>query len=223
MVTTLVLRSVPLFAGLSEEQLSALASGVTVRKCPRGTFIVRAGETTDGLYVILSGRAKVLIPDAEGREVILAKIGPREFFGYMGLVDDHPRSASVRTLETCELMCVSKAHFMRCLSGNSELAMRIIRELVRRLRDADRQIESLALMDVYGRVARVLLDLAENVDGMRVIHKSPPKQEIAHMIGASREMVSRVIKGLQKSGHVRIDKRRIVLVDSPGTLFRNAV
>jgi CRP/FNR family cyclic AMP-dependent transcriptional regulator len=216
MVTTQELKSVPLFAGLPEEQLAVLANGVTVHKVPRNTFIVRAGEKTSGLYVILSGRAKVLISDEEGREVILAKIGPGEFFGDMGLLDDHPRSASVKTLHPCELMCVSKADFMRCLSDNLELAMRIIFGLVKRLREANRQIESLALMNVNGRVTRLLLDLAKDVDGERVIHKAPPNQEIAHMIGASREMVSRVMKGLQNSGHIRIHKRRIVLLGSQG-------
>ena len=213
MVTAELLKSVPLFAALPEEQLAALASCVTVRKFPRSTFILRAGEETDGLYVILSGRAKVLIPDEEGDEVILAMMGPREFFGEMGLLDDHPCSASVKTLEPCELMRVSKADFMRCLSDNCELAMRVMLGLVKRLREADRQIESLALMDVYGRVARVLLDLAENVDGKRVIHKAPPKQEIARMIGASREMVSRVMKDLQRRGYIRTDKRKVVLLD----------
>jgi len=214
MLTTL--KSVPLFAGLPEEQLVVLARGVTVRKFLRRTFIVRAGEKTESLYVILSGRAKVLITSEGGREIILAKIGPRDFFGDMGLLDDHPRSASVQTLQPCELMCVSKADFMRCLLDNCELAMRIIRGLVKRLREANRQIESLALMDVVGRVARVLLDIAENVDGEHIVHKAPPKQEIADMIGASREMVNRVMKRLQQSGHIRIDKRRIVLLGSPG-------
>jgi CRP/FNR family cyclic AMP-dependent transcriptional regulator len=213
MVTTEVLRSVPLFSALPEEQLATLATCVTLRKYPRSTFILRAGEETDGLYIMLSGRAKVLIPDEEGHEVILSVVGPREFFGEMGLLDDHPRSASVETLEQCELMRVSKADFMRCLSDNFELAMRIMRGLVKRLREADRQIESLALMDVYGRVARVLLDLAEEIEGKRTILKAPPKQEIARMIGASREMVSRVMKDLQTSGHIRVDKRRIVLLD----------
>jgi CRP/FNR family cyclic AMP-dependent transcriptional regulator len=213
MVTTEILKSVPLFANLADEQLRQLAAVATLRRFPRSTFIMRAGEETDGLYILLSGRAKVLIPDEEGHEVILAVMRPREFFGEMGLLDDQPRSASVETLEPCELVRVSKADFMRCLGSNMELAMRIIRNLVRRLREADRQIESLALMDVYGRVARVLLDLCEMIDGKRVILKAPPKQEIARMIGASREMVSRVMKDLQITGHIRCDKRRIVLTD----------
>jgi len=212
MVTTDVLKSVPLFAAMPQDQLSALSQCATLRRYARNTLILREGEETDGLYIMLSGRAKVLIPDDEGHEVILAVLGPRDFFGEMGLLDDQPRSASVETLEPCELMRVGKSEFLRSLHDNFELAMRIIRALVKRLREADRQIESLALMDVYGRVARVLLDLSESVDGKRVVGKAPPKQEIARMIGASREMVSRVMKDLQQSGHIRVDKRRILLM-----------
>jgi len=212
MVTNEVLKSVPLFSALQHEQLGMLAACSNLRRYPRSTLILRAGEETDGLYIMLSGRSKVLIPDDEGHEVILAVLGPRDFFGEMGLLDDMPRSASVETLEPCELLRIGKSEFMRCLQDNFELAMRIMRALVKRLREADRQIESLALMDVYGRVARVLLDLSESVDGKRIVGKAPPKQEIARMIGASREMVSRVMKDLQQSGHIRVDKRRIMLL-----------
>jgi CRP/FNR family cyclic AMP-dependent transcriptional regulator len=211
-----ILKSVPLFAGLPEVELNALAGGATVRKVLRGMSILRVGETTEYLYVILAGRVKVLITSAGGREIILAKLGPHEFFGDMELIDDQPPSTSVQTLQPCELLCVAKVDFMRFMSDNCELEMRIIRGLVKRLREANRQIESLALMNVVGRVARVLLDVAENVDGERIVHKMPPKQEIANMIGASREMVSRAIKGLHNSGQIRVDKRRIVLLGTPG-------
>ena len=214
MVTTDVLRSVPLFSSMQHDQLSALASCATLRRYPRSTLILRAGEETDGLYVMLSGRAKVLIPDDEGHEVILAVLAQRDFFGEMGLLDDQPRSASVETLEPCELLRLGKMEFLRSLHDNFELAMRIIRALVKRLREADRQIESLALMDVYGRVARVLLNLSENVDGKRVVGKAPPKQEIARMIGASREMVSRVMKDLQLGGYIEPRGSSILLRDT---------
>ena len=213
MVTTDVLKSVPLFSAMPSEQLAALAGCATLRRYPRSTLILRAGEETDGLYVMLSGRAKVLIPDDEGHEVILAVLSQRDFFGEMGLLDDQPRSASVETLEPCELLRLGKAEFLRSLHDNFELSMRIIRSLVKRLREADRQIESLALMDVYGRVARVLLDLSDNVDGKRVVAKAPPKQEIARMIGASREMVSRVVKDLHDKGVIRAEKRKIFVLD----------
>lgn len=208
-----LLRTVPLFSSLSEEQLRVLSPFVQLRSYARNTFILRAGEETDALYVILSGRVKVLIPDEEGHEVILTVIGPHEFFGEMGLLDDQPRSASVETLEQCDMLRFSKAGFMNCLKDNFELAMLVIRNLVRRLRDADRKIESLALIDVYGRVARLIIDMAEEVDGHWVVQRAPPKQEIAHMIGASREMVSRVVKDLQQKGLIRTDKRKIIILD----------
>ena len=208
-----ILKRVPLFSSFSDQQLSALLSCVQHRRFPRGALIVRAGDDTDALYIILSGRVKVLIPDDEGHEVILSMMGPHEFFGEMGLLDDQPRSASVEALEPCEMLRVSKAGFTACLKDNFDLAMQIIRNLVRRLRDADRKIESLALIDVYGRVARLLLDMAEEVNGQWLVQRAPPKQEIARMIGASREMVSRVVKDLHEKGLIRAEKRKIVLLD----------
>ena len=216
-----VLKTVPLFSSLSDEQLRMLAPGIQLRSYPRNTFILRAGEPTDALYVILSGRVKVLIPDEEGREVILSTMGPRDFFGEMGLLDDQPRSASVETLEPCETLRLAKNGFMACLRGNPDLAMEIIRSLVRRLREADRKIESLALIDVYGRVARLIMDMAEEIDGAWIVQRAPPKQEIAHMIGASREMVSRVVKDLQQKGLIRAEKRKIIVLDRQ-TMARRA-
>jgi CRP/FNR family cyclic AMP-dependent transcriptional regulator len=119
----------------------------------------------------------------------------------------------VETLESCDMLRLSKAGFTGILKDNFELAMLIMRNLVRRLREADRKIESLALIDVYGRVARLLIDLAENMDGKWIVERAPPKQEIARMIGASREMVSRVVKDLQKKGLIRAEKRRIHVLD----------
>jgi CRP/FNR family transcriptional regulator, cyclic AMP receptor protein len=208
-----ILKSVPLFSSFSDAQVGQLLSCVQHRSYPRNAFILRAGEETDALYIILSGRVKVLIPDEEGHEVILSMIGAHEFFGEMGLLDELPRSASVETLEPCEMLRLSKAGFTSILKDNFELAMLIIKNLVRRLRDADRKIESLALIDVYGRVARLLIDMAESVDGKWVVERAPPKQEIARMIGASREMVSRVVKDLQRKGLIRAEKRKIYVLD----------
>ena len=208
-----ILKTVPLFSSLSDEQLRVLQPGLQQRSYPRNAFILRAGEETEALYIILSGRVKILIPDDQGREVILAVMGPSEFFGEMGLLDEQPRSASVETLESCEMLRFSKSGFMACLKDNFDLAMIILRNLVKRLREADRKIESLALIDVYGRVARLLLDQAEEIDGMWIVRSAPPKQEIARMIGASREMVSRVVKDLQVRGYIRAEKRTVFLLD----------
>jgi CRP/FNR family cyclic AMP-dependent transcriptional regulator len=208
-----VLKNVPLFSSFTDQQLAALLPAVQHRRFPRGSYVIRAGEETDALYIILAGRAKVLIPDDDGNEVILALIGPNDFFGEMGLLDDQPRSASVETTESCEMLRISRSAFLNCLKDNFDAAMLIIRNLVKRLREADRKIESLALIDVYGRVARLLIELAKPVEGQWIIEKAPPKQEIARMIGASREMVSRVVKDLNERGVIRADKRKIYVLD----------
>ena len=180
-VSTLLLRNVPLFSVLPEGQLALLTSLVTRRSFPRNSTIISAGEMTDSLYVIISGRLKVMMSDDDGREVILAILGSNEFFGEMGLLDDSPRSASVVSLEACELLTLTKRDFKKCLQENFELSMTVMRGLVRRLREADKKIGSLALMDVYGRVARLLLEMSDTVEGQKVVTRKLAKQDIAKM------------------------------------------
>ncbi|MGH8747804.1 MAG: Crp/Fnr family transcriptional regulator [Burkholderiales bacterium] len=213
-VSTTVLRAVPLFSSVPDEQLRTLATVVTRKSVARSATVMVAGDLTDSLYIILAGRLKVMMSDAEGKEVILSILGPGEFFGEMGLIDDSPRSASVVAIEPCELLSIAKRDFGKCLADNFEMAMAVMRGLVRRLREADRKIGSLALLDVYGRVARLLLDMADTVDGQKMVTKRLPKQDIAKMIGASREMVSRVMKDLQLGGYIEMRGSTIVLHES---------
>ena len=213
-VSTAVLKAVPLFTSFPEDQLRMLTTMVSRRSATRSTTIMAGGDATDSLYIVLSGRLKVMMSDSDGKEVILSILGPGEFFGEMGLIDDEPRSASVVTIEACELLSITKRDFKRCLAENFEMAMAVMRGLVKRLREADRKIGSLALLDVYGRVARLLLDMAENVNGEKVVTKRLPKQDIAKMIGASREMVSRVMKDLQTGGYIEMRGSSIVLRDT---------
>jgi CRP/FNR family cyclic AMP-dependent transcriptional regulator len=214
-ISTTVLKSVPMFAGFPEDQLRTLATLLSRRSAPRGSMIVAEGDPVDSLYIVISGRLKVMMGEADGKEVILAIIGPGEFFGEMGLIDDGPRSASVVAIEPCELLLVTRRIFRKCLVENPEVAMAVLRVVVRRLREADRKIGSLAMLDVYGRVARLLLDMSENVDGQKVVTKRLPKQDIAKMIGASREMVSMVMRDLELSGYFEVRGSTIVLRD-PG-------
>src|SRR5213592_913932 len=209
-VSTAVLKAVPLFASFPEDQLRMLTTMVTRKSVSRSTTVMAGGDATDSLYIVLSGRLKVMMSDSEGKEVILSILGPGEFFGEMGLIDDEPRSASVVTIEACELLSITKRDFKRCLAENFEMAMAVMRGLVKRLREADRKIGSLALMDVYGRVARLLLEMAETVDGQKIVTRKLAKQDIAKMIGASREMVSRVMKDLQSGGYIEV---------RPGSIF----
>lgn len=211
-VTVDTLRSMPIFESLSVERLIPIARVAVFRKMPRGSVILHAGDRTDFVYFILSGVLKVLISDEEGREVILSNLGPGEFFGEMGVIDDNPRSATVMTTSPCELIVIAKADFKRCLAENFDVSLYIMRALVKRLRAADRMIGSLALMDVYGRVVRLLLEMSEkDAAGRQVVMKKISKQDIAKMIGASREMVSRVMKDLSLRGLIEESGDRILL------------
>jgi CRP/FNR family cyclic AMP-dependent transcriptional regulator len=210
-VSTTLLRNVPLLSVLSEDELALLSRVVARRSYARGSLILGTGDATDSLYVLISGHIKVFMSDLDGKEVILAILGPNEFVGEMGLIDDSPRSANVVALDPCEVICISKADFKRCLADNFDMAMTVMRGLVKRLRDADKQIGSLALMDVLGRVARLLLESAEIIDGEKVVTKKISKQNMARMIGASREMVSRVMKHLQETGYIEVRADAIVI------------
>ncbi|MBC7207988.1 MAG: cyclic nucleotide-binding domain-containing protein, partial [Methyloversatilis sp.] len=153
-----------MFSGLPDSSLEPVAKVANMRRVPRGSIVVRAGDKTDFVYLVLSGSLKVLVSDEEGREVILSMLGPGELFGEMGVLDDNPRSATVVTVVPSDLIVIAKSDFKRVLQENFEVSMFIMRNLVARLRTADRKIESLALMDVYGRVARLLLEMADDVN-----------------------------------------------------------
>ena len=213
-VSPLLFRNVPLFSSLPGDQLLLLASALSLKPYPRNSTVVAAGDPADALYIVISGRLKVVMSGNEGREAILAILNRGDFFGEMGLIDQAPRSATVVTLEACELLTITRTDFMKCLQNNFGLAMNVIRGLVGRLREADRKIGSLALMDVCGRVARLLMEMAETVDGQKVVTRKLPKQQIAKMIGATREMVTRVMKELETSGHIEVRAHGILLRDS---------
>ncbi len=210
-LSLVVLRNVPLFSGLDESELQRLSQVAVRRRAGRNEQVVRAGEDAESLIVLLTGRAKVTNFDEEGREIILAWLGPGEFFGEMGLIDGSPRSASVVAVEPCELLTIGKAEFQRCMQENFQVAQKLMQILVRRLREADRNIESLALLDVYGRVARLLLDMSEDENGKRVVRQKISKQDMARMIGASREMVSKVMRDLELGGYIIVDHDLITI------------
>ena len=213
-VSIVLLRNVPLFSMLPEGQLQLLTQVLSRKAYPKNSTIIAAGDPTDAMYIVVSGRLKVVMSDKQGQEVILAILNQGEFFGEMGLIAQAPRSATVTTIEPCELLTITRADFTKCLQGNFDLTMNVIRGLVKRLREADKKIGSLALMDVYGRVARLLLEMAETVDGQKVVTKKLPKQQIAKMIGATREMVTRVMKEMETGGHIEVRAHQILLRDS---------
>ncbi|MDM0043481.1 cyclic nucleotide-binding domain-containing protein [Variovorax dokdonensis] len=208
-----LLRRVPLFSALTASQSASIADAIVKRRFKRAEVIVEQGKKSDSLYIILTGRARVMSTDNRGREVILATLQPGDYFGEMSLIDDEPHSATVRTEVQTDVLMLGRDGFARCLPEVNSMPYNILRGLVGRLRHADRKIESLALMDVYGRVARSLLEFAsEDGQGNLKIREKISRQDLAKMVGASREMVSRVMKDLEERGfvHTQADGSMIV-------------
>ena len=205
------LRRTPLFECLSDEDLDAVAQAVKVKSFPKNTILFSEGDESDSFYVICEGRVNVGINDAEGKEIILSRLGAGEYFGEMALMDGEPRSAFVMTKDACRMMILSKSDFKRILSLNYDIMLTLLKEVQRRLREANKKIESLALMDVYGRMAWLLIQLAGSSEPGAMIPDKLTHQEIASMVGASREMVSRVIKDLTNDGYISIRRKRITI------------
>jgi CRP/FNR family cyclic AMP-dependent transcriptional regulator len=207
-----VLRRIPLFASLPEAELRAFAPLLRERRLAKGSVILMQGDPGDALYLITSGQVKVVLIGEDGREVILSVLGPGAFFGEMSLLDDEPRSAHVVAMDEATVLQLRREDFQARLRSSPEVAVAVLRELSRRLRRADDTIGGLALRDVNGRIAHLLLDLAEE-EGSDRITRRLTHATIAQMVGASRETVSRTLRALVNAGVLRISRREILLLD----------
>jgi CRP/FNR family cyclic AMP-dependent transcriptional regulator len=203
MISRPLLQQFPMFAGMEDAHAARLCELASLVEVPRRTRLVEAGSGSDGAFLLVSGKVKVFLSGDDGREVILSTLGPGEVFGEMGLIDDLPRSASVETLENCVIALIAKQDFLDSLRRSGELALAVMRNLAARLRAADEQIERLALFSVEERVIQFLLDHSVLREGHREV-TPPSKQDIARMVGASREMVSRVMRSLEESGRISV-------------------
>ena len=199
---------------LPQPLLDKIAAVATVRAFPKRAIIVSEGDDTDSLYVLVSGKARVFVADDKGREVQLNQLGAGEYFGEVTL-DGGPRSASVMALEECRCAVVKRAELTAFLERAPELSLHIVRKLARRVRDLTDNVRSLALMDVYGRVARLLLELAEEKEGRLVIEEHLTHKDIASRVGASREMISRIFSDLSEGGYVRKENGQLVIARKP--------
>lgn len=198
-----LLRRVPLFSLLTVAQAEVISGAVIKRRFKRGEALVEQGQKSNALFILLTGRARVMTSDSRGREVILATLAQGDYLGEMSIIDNEPHSATVRAEVQTDVLQLERAEFTRCLSENTAMSLVVMRGLVKRLRQADRKIESLALLDVYGRVAHALLEEAEtDANGQQVIMGKVSRQDLAKTIGASREMVSRVMKDLETRGFI---------------------
>src|SRR6266705_1092812 len=217
-------RKFTLFAELDDRELASIAAVAKARRYAKDDVVFHADEIGDVFCLIREGRVKVTMISPEGKEIILSMMGPGDFFGEMSLLDNEPRSATVIATETLDLVTIWRSDFLQILSENFSITKKILAELSKRLRSASNRIESLATMDVYGRLARFFLDLAaENgkpLDNGYVAVIRPTHQSIANMIGTSRETVSRLIHDLMRQNLLLSEGKTIYLRKSALDQFR---
>ena len=215
MDTVQLLRQVSIFGDLSQETLGDLAKRVWQKEADPGTVIVSQEDTGDQLFIIVSGKVKVVLYGETGREIILSILRSGDFFGEMSLLDRQPRSANVVAVEHSQLLGLDRDAFQTHLGAHPQTALAILAEMSRRLRHADEVIGNLALLDVYARVARTIRDLAqkqgEPVDGGLLIKERPTQQEIAGLIGTSRETVSRALNDFTRRGLLEMSGKQILV------------
>lgn len=196
---------------IRDDMLRALFAHAMVRTLPKNTMLITEGErTTDSIYLIQSGKVKVFLCSADGKEVDLEVLEPGDYFGEVEL-DDGVRSASVVTIERSRLAVIRQSEFRKFVAENPDFAMQFILKLITRTRALLKNVKGLALLDVSDRVARLLLDMATEENGKLIITEKLSKRDIANRVGATREMASRVFKDLVSSGYIELEPQKITI------------
>jgi CRP/FNR family cyclic AMP-dependent transcriptional regulator len=199
-----------MFSQLREGDLERLSLAARERSYPKNSVILFQNDPGDALYLVLTGQVKIVLTAEDGREVILSVRSQGDFFGEMSLIDEEPRSAHVIAMEDARLLVLRREDFLRCLREMPEIATGLLRSLCKRLRQADSKIGSLVLLDVPGRVARLLLEMADENDGTTITQRLTHHM-IAQMIGSSRETVSRTMRDLTSNGHIEVTRRTVTI------------
>lgn len=219
MATEHQLRDIPLLKSLDATELLKLSTLVKERRAPKGSYLVYAEDPGPSIMFIVQGKAKVTLVSSEGKEIVLYNLSKGDFFGEIAVLTGEDRSANVVATSDCKVLVLDAADFRRHVQENNGLAMAMMKELATRLRQASMKIGDLALFDVYRRVARTLKSMAKpkDVDGEEIltITERPTHQELANMVGTSREMVTRALKGLEEDGCIEIDSKEILVHKMP--------
>ena len=199
---------------LPPQYLKALAEQGTVKAFPKNTIIVSEGDRSDSLFIVQAGKVKVYLADEHGKEMLLSTHGPGEYFGEM-ILDEGPRSASVMTLEPSRFSVITTDQFKQFLVRHPDIGLELIKSLIHRVRALTKTVGNLGLLDVYGRVARLLLDMAVEENGKQVIKEHLTQQDMASRVGCSREMISRILKDLRVGGYITTDGDRMTIAKKP--------
>jgi CRP/FNR family cyclic AMP-dependent transcriptional regulator len=206
-----MLREIPLFSRLDDKALGNLEKAAIKRAYPKNTILISKGDKSDQLFVVLKGKLKVAITDASGKEIIMSLLGAGDYFGEMAMIDGESRSATIVTTQASEVLTISRDDFHRTLMSSPELMFELLKVLARKVRIATDKLESLAFEDVYGRLVKLLIQLARPNDDEWIVEDRLTHQEIANMIGSSREMVTRILKALTSGGYISVDRKRITI------------
>jgi CRP/FNR family transcriptional regulator, cyclic AMP receptor protein len=210
-----ILKHIPLFASLKDVELEEINKLALSKKCSKDTIILLEDEEGDTLFIIIKGKVKVTTFSESGKELIFSILSEGDFFGDMSLLDGKPRSATIISLEESELRMIRRSDFNNLIEKHPRIALKLLEELTGRLRNADERIESLALLDVTGRIAGVLLQLADyqgNKNQKNIQIKSrPTHQELANMVGTTRETVTRVLKQLENKNYISVEGKDIII------------
>ncbi len=205
----------PLFSELGREEINYIAGKGTIQVYQKGDVIIREGEISDHMYVILSGRVRVFANNEDDRKVVLNIQEAGEYFGEIALIDESPRSASVEALEYTALSVITRENFEVCLAERPDLAGSFLSALTLRIRYLTHSVKSLALQDVYHRLIYTLEKLAEEKDSRRVVKIPLTHRDIAQMVGSSREMVTKLMRELQKRGCLKVRTGRQIELLKP--------
>lgn len=200
-----------ILGALGKNELDVLFRNGQQEFYEKNVTIITEGGHSNSAYLINSGKVKVFLSDEQGKEIVLSELEAGEYFGEMALIDKDERSAGVMTMEYAELTVISQKSFRECLQSNPDISERIMLGLVTNLREANKKIASLVFIDTYGRVANMLLALAKDQDGLLVVDEKPTHQHIANVVGASREMITRILKNMVADGHINIEGRQILI------------
>ncbi|MGC9002258.1 MAG: Crp/Fnr family transcriptional regulator [Dictyoglomus sp.] len=211
------LKNVPLFEDFSDEELEKLLVISKDKTYPKDAVIFQKGDLGNFFFLICSGRVKVIIETEEGKEGILSILYPTEFFGEMSLLDGEPRSATVVALEETRVIIIERNDFLILLYKHPELALKILKTLSLRLRKANRQIETLMFLDAPGKVARLLIDIAQErgkkINNEILIDLEFTRQELGNLIGVSRETTTRILKSFEEDGILSIERNQVIIKD----------
>jgi CRP/FNR family transcriptional regulator, cyclic AMP receptor protein len=214
-----LLKDISLFSGIDDESLKYLERVAVKKAFPKNTILFTKGDETDSLYIITSGNVKTIIIDEEGKEMILSTQGSGEYFGEMSLIDKEPRSATIMTKTSTQMLIIHRDDFQKVFNSNPDMVYSLFKILLKRLRKSTEKVESLAFKDVYGRIASLLTQLAKPENDKWVIEDKLTHMEIAHMVGCSREMVSKILKELTIGGYISTVKKQITIHKKLPSIF----